>query len=227
MGGHNDTHERDLALPRDRYPTSERHTFLGDNITDGLFHQIYHTSGIGNKWWDKTYSGPLNIFRRQEEDTGAHWYRRLDHIGEREKRINHLPLSAMVDAERGNYNYDKHKFQYCNHLRYHYGNADRWENEHKTAHGAHARHAYDSCIYNNEKVGRMEAERMRRLGEAGVLDAIREKSKFKNKFIPVRGYRVIDFNRFRDEDNSWETYEKRKAAGEFVKNPQRPEQGKK
>jgi len=66
----------------------------------------------------------------------------------------------------------------------------------------------------------MEAERMRRLGEAGVLDAIKEKSKWQTKFIPQRGYRVIDYNRFRDDDNSWETYEKRKAAGEFIKNPQ-------
>ena len=226
MGGHGDgsvTGHSGLAKPRDEYPASQRHGF-GDYLSDYLMYNINFFGGFGTKWWDpvatKLYAKAYKPdWSNYEEHAGPSLYRELDHIGERSVRKNKLPMSAMVDAERGNYEKDKNKTNYCMHIRYHQGYCEKYQSRNKDAHCKHMQHLFFNCEKSNNLLQMMEWERFRRLNEAGVVDAVLEKSKRKSKF-PLDSP-MTDWNRFRDDDNSWKSYYEKKKAGEFLKNPQK------
>jgi len=236
MGGHHNGFLENREKKVSEYPWSDRPWILKNTPFPldwglGQAYDLYMIwSGAGNKWWDPVHQQTASLAQRNDEQTGAYWYRRTDHIGERAKRVNKLPLSAMVDAERGAFTTPEFKTNYCNHLllkKIHY---ERSDHRHWSAELVYWRTMYASCRYNEEKLGSMEHERMTRLNASGIIDAIKEKDRNATKFPRDIMYdlvnpQVIDFNRFRTSDNSWGSYEKAKASGEFIKNPQKPDQG--
>jgi len=226
MGGHGDgtvTGHAGLAKPREEYPSSQKHG-MGDYITDYLMYNINFFGGFGSKWFDpvgpKLHWGAYKPdWSNFEENAGPSLYRELDHIGQRAIRKNKLPMSTMVDSERGAYERDGQKSNYCMHIRLHQGYCEKYQSRNKDAHCAHMQHLYFNCEKSATLLMEMERERFRRLNEAGVVDAVLQKSKRKNKF-PLDSP-LVDYNRFRDDDNTWKSYYEKKKAGEFLKNPQK------
>lgn len=223
------------AKPKDQYPWGERRglTFLPfpfDYVTEQAVFTWEQHFGFGTKWWDPI-NQKLNHWDKDNEQHGNFWFRMMDHIGERKERVNKMPLSSFVDMERGNFAvWERQKSNYCNHLNAKYRWFQRQDNRNKTAEHVYWEHLWLSCYYQNTKLAGMEHERLRRLHEAGVFDAIKERTKWSNKmpYSMMTKYdfpQEVDFNRFRDSDNTWETYHERKAKGEFIKNPQTPDTG--
>jgi len=232
MGGGNmlEQHEK-----KKDYPWSERLGFPSLPFPLDYYTMIGHDMiaapicGDGNRWWHPIHK-KTSPMKMNDETGGMYWYRRLDHIGERRKRINKMPLSSFVDMERGNYRMDEFKSSYCNHLLAKWAYHQKINNRRHTKEQNYWQNQYISCWYNTEKVANMETERLARLHDAGIFQAIEERDKNRTKF-PVKimydlvNPQVIDFNRFRDSDNTWESYMKKKAEGEFIKNRQLPDQG--
>lgn len=214
-----------LPKPRDEYPSWERS--LGFPFSGwGPQGVIGVIADWAHDWYTIIVESPmtdpvvnrLNWLSNHPLESQMN-FRMVDHIGDREKRVNKMPLWDFIHAEQSNDRIDHAKITYCHHWGYELGKCLRSQAELKDFHCKHVEHMLLSCNNNEERLQRMEFERFRRLAQTGVVDAVLKENGNARHFKQAMGMKVIDPNRFRDQDNSWETYFKRKASGEFLKNP--------